>query len=91
MDKRQTSSDSNFVLSLVKHDYIYGTNNNSINYSVGCSTKFTYTNNKLAVPSGIGEDIVDNLYIAKYNSANIHQITNEGNQIRIIPATTVGI
>ncbi|XP_076083118.1 uncharacterized protein LOC143054106 [Mytilus galloprovincialis] len=91
MDERKTSSDSNFVLSLGKHDYIYGTNRNSVNYSVGCSTKFTYTNNKLALPRGIGVDIVGNLYIAGCNSANIHQITNEGNLIRIIPATTVGI
>ncbi|XP_063405780.1 E3 ubiquitin-protein ligase TRIM45-like [Mytilus trossulus] len=91
INERQTASNSNFVLSLGEQDCIYGICNNSVNYSVGDTTKFTYTNTKLSGPRGIGVDMVGNIYIAGYNSANIHQITNEGSLIRIIPATTIGI
>ncbi|XP_052085460.1 uncharacterized protein LOC127723063 [Mytilus californianus] len=87
----KTSGQSYFVLSSEQQDYIYGDSNTSVTYAVGNTTKFTYTNDQLQGPRGIGKDLVGNIYIAAYISKNIHQITKEGQLIRIIPASTIGV
>ncbi|CAG2228825.1 unnamed protein product [Mytilus edulis] len=89
--QRTTSGESYFVLSLSQTDYMYADSTTTVDYVVGNTTKFTYTNSELSFPRGIGIDCMGNLYIASVNSSNIHQITNEGEFIRIISASAVGI
>ncbi|CAC5394278.1 unnamed protein product [Mytilus coruscus] len=91
INKRMTSGQSHFVLSLEQQGYIYADNKNSVNYIVGNKTKFTYTNDELLYTRGIGIDFMGNIYIASSTSKHIHQITNEELLIRTIPASTVGI
>ncbi|CAC5394271.1 TRIM56 [Mytilus coruscus] len=90
VNQRTTNGQSLFVLSIEKYDYIHA-DGRKINYVVGNATKFTYTHDQLVCPRGIGIDFAGNIYIAGYNSMNIHQITNEGQLIRIIPAKVVGL
>ncbi|CAC5394274.1 unnamed protein product [Mytilus coruscus] len=87
VNQRSTLGESIFS-SLEQEGYIYGEDDNSVNSVIGNMTKFTYTNDQLSTPRGIGIDLVGNIYIAGCCSKNIHQLTNEGKLIRIIPATT---
>ncbi|XP_076083117.1 uncharacterized protein LOC143054105 [Mytilus galloprovincialis] len=89
--QRTTSGESYFVLSLSQTDYVYADSPTSVDYVVGNTKKFTYTNSDFFNPRGLGIDCMGNLYIAAYMSSNIHQITNEGEFIRIISALAVGI
>ncbi|XP_063405779.1 E3 ubiquitin-protein ligase Midline-1-like [Mytilus trossulus] len=91
INKRTTSSQSFFVLSLSQTDYMFANSSNSVDYVVDNTKKFTYTNSDLSYPRGIGVDYMGNLYIASYSSRYIHQITNGGELIRKIPASTIGI
>lgn len=90
MNQRKTNGQSFFVLSIKQYDYIHA-DNAKIDYVVGNTTKFTYKHDKRVSPRGIGMDFAGNIYIAGYSSKNIHQITNEGQLIRIIPAESVGL
>ncbi|XP_063405783.1 uncharacterized protein LOC134689744 [Mytilus trossulus] len=91
INKRTTGSQSYFVLSLSQTDYMYSDSRTAVDYVVSNKKKFTYTNSEFKYPRGIGIDCMDNLYIASYSSGNIHQITNEGEFIRKISASTIGI
>ncbi|CAG2228829.1 unnamed protein product [Mytilus edulis] len=91
INQKTTRGQSYFVLSLSQTDYMYADSSTSVDYVVGNTKKFTYTNSDLSYPRGIGIDCMGNLYIAAVSSRNIHQITNTGELIRKIPASTVGI
>ncbi|XP_071144251.1 E3 ubiquitin-protein ligase TRIM33-like [Mytilus edulis] len=91
INQRTTNGGSYFVLSLSQTDYMYVDSTSSVDYVVGNKNKFTYTNSDFDYPRGIGIDCIGNLYIATNGSRNIHQITNGGELIRKIPASTVGI
>ncbi|VDI02235.1 tripartite motif-containing protein 56 [Mytilus galloprovincialis] len=91
INQKKTRGHSFFVLSLSQTDYIYADSRNSVDYVVGNTKKFTYTNSDFEYPRGIGIDCMGNLYTVSTLSRNIHQITNEGEFIRIIPASTTGI
>ncbi|CAG2228828.1 unnamed protein product [Mytilus edulis] len=91
INQKTTRGQSYFVLSLSQTDYMYADSRTSVDYVVGNTKKFTYTNSEFDYPRGIGIDCMGNLYIATYGSRNIHQITNGGELIRKIPASTVGI
>ncbi|XP_076076435.1 E3 ubiquitin-protein ligase TRIM45-like [Mytilus galloprovincialis] len=87
--KQNTTAGSSFYVSTSDmKDFIYGDGDNSVSRVVGDTTKFTYTNEQLSSPRGIGIDFDGNIYIAGYSSQNIHQITNDGKLIRIIPVAT---
>ncbi|VDI02238.1 tripartite motif-containing protein 2/3 [Mytilus galloprovincialis] len=91
INQKRAGNNSYFVLSLSQTDYMYADSLTSVDYVVGNTKKFTYTNSDLSYPRGIGIDCMGNLYIAANGSRNIHQITNGGELIRKIPASTVGI
>ncbi|VDI48535.1 Hypothetical predicted protein [Mytilus galloprovincialis] len=75
------------------NDCVSGDGNSSVSRLDGDTTvtMFTYTNAKLKGPRGIGIDFDGNIYIAGYLSKNIHQITNDGKLIRVIPIETFGL
>ncbi|XP_053377333.1 uncharacterized protein LOC123525551 [Mercenaria mercenaria] len=52
---------------------------------------FTYTNRKLKCPGGIDIDFEENVYICGISSANIHMITRQGQQIRIVELSELKI
>ncbi|CAC5407024.1 TRIM56 [Mytilus coruscus] len=89
--EKSTPGGSCYVSTSDLKDCIYGETNNSVSRVVGDTTLFTYTNADLIGPRGIGIDFEDNIYIAGYLSRNIHQITNEGELLRVIPIETFGI
>ncbi|CAC5407020.1 unnamed protein product [Mytilus coruscus] len=89
--QKSTGGDSFYVTTSDLKDYVYGDAINSVSYVAGETTKFTYTNVNLKGPRGIGIDCEGNIYIAGYSSKNIHQITNDGKLIRVIPIKTFGI
>ncbi|XP_063405782.1 uncharacterized protein LOC134689743 [Mytilus trossulus] len=91
VNQKTTGGQSYFVLSLSQTDYMYADSRTTVDYVVGNTKKFTYTNSEFIYPRGLGVDCMGNLYIASNSSRNIHQITNEGDFIRKIPASTVGI
>ncbi|VDI26413.1 Hypothetical predicted protein [Mytilus galloprovincialis] len=86
-----TRGNSFFVSTSDMKDCIYGDGSNSVSCVVGDTIKFTYTNQHLSYPRGIGIDFDGNIYIAGYSSKNIHQITDNGTLLRIIPVATFGI
>ncbi|VDI25500.1 Hypothetical predicted protein [Mytilus galloprovincialis] len=90
--KQKTTAGSSFYVSTSDmKDFIYGDGENSVSRAVGDTIKFTYTNQHLSSPRGIGIDFDGNIYIAGYCSKNIHQISNDGKLIRIIPIETFGL
>ncbi|XP_052087554.1 E3 ubiquitin-protein ligase Midline-1-like [Mytilus californianus] len=89
--QKSTGGHSFYVSTSDLKDYIYGVGENSVSREVGDTTTFTYTNAQLNGPRGIGIDFDGNIYIAGCHSKNIHQITNDGKLIRVIPIETFGI
>ncbi|CAC5396475.1 TRIM56 [Mytilus coruscus] len=89
--ERATRGSSFFVSKSDKKDFICGDGNNTVSRVVGDTTKFTYTSSQLSDPRGIGIDFQCNIYIAGHSSKNIHQITNDGKLIRVIPSDTLGV
>ncbi|VDI25499.1 Hypothetical predicted protein [Mytilus galloprovincialis] len=89
--QKPTRGNSFYVSTSDMKDCIYGDGDNSVSCVVGNRTKFTYTNEQLSSPRGIGIDFEGNIYIAGWSSKNIHQITDDGNLIRTIPIDTFGI
>ncbi|CAG2254017.1 TRIM56 [Mytilus edulis] len=86
-----TRGNSFYVSTSDMKDCIYGDGSDSVSCVVGDTIKFTYTNEHLSYPRGIGIDFDGNIYIAGYSSKNIHQITDNGTLLRIIPVATFGI
>ncbi|CAC5407017.1 unnamed protein product [Mytilus coruscus] len=91
LKQKTTGGHSFYVSTSDLKDYIFGDGVNSVSRVVGDTTVFTYTNDELNGPRGVGLDFDGNIYIAGCNSKNIHQITNDGKLIRIIPIETFGI
>ncbi|XP_063404270.1 uncharacterized protein LOC134687743 [Mytilus trossulus] len=89
--QKSTSGCSYFVSKSETKHYVYGEGDNSISCLEGDTVKFMYTSEQLSHPRGIGIDFEGNIYIAGQSSKNIHQITNDGKLIRIIPVNTFGI
>ncbi|XP_071144259.1 tripartite motif-containing protein 2-like [Mytilus edulis] len=89
--EKTTRGSSYFVSTSDKKDYIYGDGENSVSRVTGNTTRFTYTSSRLSDPRGIGIDFEGNIYIVGYGSKNIHQISNDGELIRVIPSDTVGV
>ncbi|CAC5407037.1 unnamed protein product [Mytilus coruscus] len=89
--QKTTGGDSYYVSTSDMKDCIYGDGDNSVSRVIGDTTKFTYTNEQLSSPRGIGIDFEGNIYVAGYRSKNIHQITNDGKLIRVIPVEPLGI
>ncbi|XP_071135488.1 tripartite motif-containing protein 2-like [Mytilus edulis] len=91
LKQKSTAGSSYFISTSDMKDYIYGDCDNSVSRLVGDNIMFTYTNKQLSSPRGIGVDLQGNIYIAGYSSRNLHQITNDGNLIRIIPIEKFGL
>ncbi|XP_063404269.1 uncharacterized protein LOC134687742 [Mytilus trossulus] len=89
--QKPTRGNSFYVSTSDMKDCIYGDGDNSVSCVVGDRTNFTYTNEQLSSPRGIGIDFEGNIFIAGWSSKNIHQITDDGNLIRTIPIDTFGI
>ncbi|CAC5407032.1 unnamed protein product [Mytilus coruscus] len=89
--QKLTGGQSYYVSTSDLKGYIYGDGINSVSRVVGDTTMFTYTNEDLSYPRGIGIDFEGNIYIAGYGSQNIHQITIDGKLIRVIPVETFRI
>lgn len=88
---RITRGSSYFISTSDRKDHVYGDGKHSVSHVVGTTTKFTYTSKQLTSPRGIGIDCEGNIYIAGHSSKNIHQITNAGKLIWVIPRDTVGV
>ncbi|CAC5407035.1 unnamed protein product [Mytilus coruscus] len=91
LKQKSIEGESYYVSTSDMKDCIYGDGDNSVSSVEGYTTKFTYTNTQLISPRGIGIDFEGNIYIAGFGSKNIHQITNDGKLIRIIPIGTFGL
>ncbi|XP_063408341.1 E3 ubiquitin-protein ligase Midline-1-like [Mytilus trossulus] len=87
----QTSGSSFFVSTSDKEGCICGDGGHSVSHIVGQTRSFTYSSLQLSSPRGIGIDFEGNIYIAGFTSKNIHQITNDGKLIRVIPSATLGV
>ncbi|CAC5407026.1 TRIM56 [Mytilus coruscus] len=91
LKQKTTRGCSYYVSTSDMKDHIYGNDDKSVSRVVGDTGMFTYTNADLSYPRGIGIDFEGNIYIAGFDSKNIHQITIDGKLIRLIPIETFGI
>ena len=80
-----------FIRSLSKSSYICADGIHAISHTKDERKKFTYSSPMLTHPKGIDVDVEGNIYIVGYTSKNIHQITSEGEHIRTISTTDLGI
>ena len=87
----QNHTDAWFVRSLSKSSYICGDGDNAIACTKDERKQFTYSSPMLSNSRGIDVDVEGNIYIVGYSSNNIHQITSEGEHIRTISTTDLGI
>jgi hypothetical protein len=87
----KTHTDAWFVRSLSKNSYICADGYNAISYTNDERKQFTYSSPMLRSVRGIDVDMEGNVYIVGYESKNIHQITSEGEHVRTISTTDLGI
>ena len=80
-----------FVRSLGKNSYICADGRNAISHTKDERKQVTYSSPNLIHSKGIDVDVEGNIYIVGYTSNNIHQITSEGEYVRTIPTTDLGI
>jgi DNA-binding beta-propeller fold protein YncE len=87
----KTHTDAWFVRSPSKNSYICADGYNAISYTKDERKQFTYSSPMLRSVRGIDVDMEGNVYIVGYESKNIHQITSEGEHVRTISTTDLGI
>ena len=68
------------------HTLCYTVNNGKILYCIGTdgSPVFQYKHEKLMDTEGITIDFMSNIYVCCYRTNSVHQVSNEGNFVRLI-------
>ena len=81
---------SDFIHSTDSKDYIYVDGYYNVTCTVGGVTQFKYSSQELRGPRSVSTDMHGNIYVCGFSSKNIHQISNDGNIVRIIPSSDFG-
>ena len=84
-----TSSDTRFVTSYQKGEYIYCKGGHTINFESDVGKGFQYNHSNLSNPYNQEIDKEGKIYVVGYGSHNIHQLTPAGKLIQIIPVADI--
>ncbi|XP_071136003.1 E3 ubiquitin-protein ligase TRIM45-like [Mytilus edulis] len=84
-----TSSDTRFVTSYQKGEYIYCKGGHTINFQSDVGKGFQYNHSNLSNPYNQEIDKEGKIYVVGYGSHNIHQLTPAGQLIQIIPVSDI--
>ncbi|VDI02836.1 tripartite motif-containing protein 56 [Mytilus galloprovincialis] len=90
-EQTRTDGDTYYIYAQNRKDYICADGSNTVSRMVNNTKVFTYISDKLVNPRGIDIDCDGNVYICGHGSGNIHQLSNDGKLVRIIPAESIGL
>lgn len=86
-----TKGDTYFIHASGRKDYIFADSKTAVSKVVNGKKTWTYRHEQLINPRGIDTDFEGNIYISCLSSKNIHQLSEDGQLIRIFNAKNIGI